>query len=223
MDAQEQSIKPGDSKSIAIAIFLLLSASILAIYRLNNILLPIENVAKIDNDWMYATYGFTVLMVVSSIISFATIHRTGFRWFTAFNKTTRPDLSWLIIIGTLTEIFVLVIADLSINWYYDGQFSELLQNGLTSNNISKFSSFLNLGLVIAVFLILLVLLYFLVLSITTRMLVPVSLRVALQSSVLNLVVILLCASPFIAYTGWTGLKMRDATQELEENGVYIAD
>ncbi len=215
--SDESSIKSGNIKSVTIAAGLLLLIFTLLIYSIYKILLPINALLEVDDKWIhytYYTYGIMALLTLTIIGVWAWIHRVGFRWFTPYNKITRPDLSWLIIVEALTEIFILMPVGV-LAWYYTQEVSNVIQEGISAENIPKIFRLPNFALFIAVFLVVWVAMYYVLLSIITRLIIPVSIGVALRSSILNLLLVLLSFSPLIAYYGWSGMKMKGAIDAMD--------
>ena len=188
MDTTDQlsSIKPGDRNSIGLALGLYLLLIFYIIYIINKFLLPIQNFVSIDKNNIYGIYAFNVVCIVLSILFFSKLHKIGFRWFTKYTKITRPDLSWLIVIEIIT-LFISIVPLFILGQIYIEEFSNAYLNAIaipSKENASKLMGYYTFT--IPIFLSILILEYYIILSLISKLILPISMGSAFKSSILNL-------------------------------------
>jgi len=138
----------------------------------------------------------------------------GFRWFTKYTKFTSPELSWLCVIE-ITTIFISLIPLLLLAQIFLEEFSQVIQNGIinpSTANGMKILGFLNIPLLTALSLLSAIVIYYIVLSFISKLILPISIGEAFKSSILNLIIYVLISAPFIAYFGWAGMKIQNSVQ-----------
>jgi hypothetical protein len=213
MDTTDQlnSIKPGDRNSISLALGLFILLIFYQIYFINKFLFPMQNFVSIDKNYIYGIYAFTAVIIVCNILFLSRLHKIGFRWFTKYTKVTRPNFSWLIVIEIIT-LFISVVPLFILGQIYIEEFSHALQNGIanpSNENSNNILGFLNIPLLIAILLIFIIIVYYIVLSIVSKLILPITTGDAFKSSILNLIIYMLLGAPLIAYFGWTGIKIQN--------------
>jgi hypothetical protein len=221
MDTTDQlsSIKPGDRKSIGLALGLFLLLIFYQIYFINKFLFPMQNFVSIDKNYIYGIYAFTVVIIVCNILFLSRLHKIGFRWFTKYTKVTRPDFSWLIIIEIIT-LFISVVPLFILGQIYIEEFSQMLQNGISNpskENGINITRFLNFQLLISISIVIFIIVYYIVLSIISKLILPISIGNAFKSSILNLLFFTILLGPFIAYYGWGGIKIQNSIEDKINN------
>jgi len=217
MDTTDQlsSIKPGDRNSISLALGLFLLLIFFLVVVSEKFLSPMQNFVGVDKNYIYGYYAFASIISFFGILFLSKLHKIGFRWFTKYTKVTRPDSSWLFIIEIITLVISLVPL-IILSQIYNEAFLHTLQNGIANpskENLSNFLGFLNTPLLIAISLIIIIFIYYIFLSVISRLILPISIGDAFKSSILNLLICILIYAPMIAYSGWVGMKVQNTLNE----------
>lgn len=221
MDTTDQlsSIKPGDRKSIGLALGLFLLLIFYEIYLVNKLLFPMQNFVSIDKNYLYGIYAFVVTLVIGNILFNSKLHTIGFRWFTKYTKITRPDFSWLCINEIIT-VFISLVPFFILGQIYIEELSQILQNGITNpskENGINIIRFLNFPLLFSISGIIFIIVYYIILSIISKLILPISIGNAFKSSILNLLFYTILLGPIIAYYGWAGIKIQNGVEDKINN------
>ncbi len=192
---QEVSIKPGNRQSLLICFGLFVLSSIVIFVSAKKILTPIQSLTSVSDSTSHGTIIFLIVVSVLYTLGLARLHRVGFRWFTKFNKTTRPDLSWLVIVECLSLFFVEISISIILSLWENG-----FEQGIDSNTAVDLVMNLNVGILLV--LIWTLFSYYVSSSVITKYVISISYSDAFKSSLLNLILFLVLSSPFIAYYGY---------------------
>ena len=145
-------------------------------------------------------------VIIGFAYFFAKIHGLGFRIFTIYNKESRPQMSWRMLIQLVT-----FIASAAIFWCIEYLF-------LNSPSLDDLSFFIfNSAWIIVGFILLTVLKYFIVMSVTTKILLPIDFVTSIKSSILNVIVLLVMSAPLIYIYSIMGGTQSKANSQMQKN------
>jgi len=162
------------------------------------------------NISLWTTITIITSIIISSLI-FALIHGLGFRIFTIYNKESRPQMSWRMLIQLATFLICAAIL-----WCIEYIFFKTLSiEDLLNSMIFNFSW------VMVINILLLVLIDFITMSVVTKILLPIDLITSIKSSILNAIVLLILLSPTIYLYSKLGGIQSEANTKTNNYNKYL--
>jgi hypothetical protein len=145
-------------------------------------------------------------VIIGISFFYAQVHGLGFRIFTIYNKESRPQMSWRMLIQLVT-----FITSAAILWSIEYLF-------MKSPSLDDLSFFLSNSAWISVgFILLTVLTFFIAMSVTTKILLPIDFVTSIKSSILNVIVLLVIFSPVIYIYSIMGGAQSKANSQMQKN------